>query len=465
MPNAIAYLVLALWPLVTIFMFRKWPLERALIWSLLGAYLFLPPPPAAFDFPLMPPLDKSSLPSLTTFAVVLYHMRDKVSLLPASGLGKFLVAVFVLVPILTVLTNGEAVVWGNVWIKPLGIKDILALTILQAITLLPFLMARQILSKPAAQRELLVALFVGGLIYSLPMLAEVRLSPQLNIKLYGYFQHNWLQMVRDGGFRPIVFMYHGLWVAFFAMQVFVAAVILARVETEPRRKVLFAVAAVYLLAVLVLCKSLGAILFAALLAPLVLFTGRRFQLTVAATLAILAITYPLSRGTGLVPIDAIVDLAAKVSPDRAHSIQFRFDNEGVLLDRAAEKPWFGWGSWGRNHVYNPITGAIETVTDGLWIIAIGVFGWVGFLAQFVLIALPILYLWRESFKRHVTPLTPYVGPLALMLGVNMADMIPNATLTPITWFLCGALLGYAEELRGQRVTRARSAPLGWRSVM
>ena len=105
--------------LVTIFMFRKWPLERALIWSLLGAYLFLPPPPAAFDFPLMPPLDKESLPSLTTFLIVLYYVHDKVSLMPASTLGKVLVAVFVLSPILTVLTNGQAVVWGTVWIKPL----------------------------------------------------------------------------------------------------------------------------------------------------------------------------------------------------------------------------------------------------------------------------------------------------------------------------------------------------------
>lgn len=465
MPNALAYLVLALWPLVTIFMFRKWPLERALIWSLLGAYLFLPPPPAAFDFPLMPPLDKESLPSLTTFLIVLYYVHDKVSLMPASTLGKVLVAVFVLSPILTVLTNGQAVVWGTVWIKPLGLKDIMALTILQAIILLPFLMARQVLSKPEAQRELLMALFVGGLIYSLPMLAEVRLSPQFNLKLYGYFQHNWLQMVRDGGFRPIVFMYHGLWVAFFAMQVFVAALILARSEAEPRRKLMFAAAAVYLLAVLVLCKSLGALLFAAMLAPLVLFTGRRVQLSVAAVLAVLAISYPLSRGAGLVPIDTIVDLAARVSPDRAHSIQFRFDNEAVLLDRAAEKPWFGWGSWGRNHVYNEVSGAIETVTDGLWIIAIGVFGWVGFLAQFVLISLPILLLWRESFKRHIVPLSPYVGPLALLLGVNIADMIPNATLTPITWFLCGALLGYAEQIKGQRLARARTTALGWRSVM
>jgi len=42
--------------------------------------------------------------------------------------------------------------------------------------------------------------------------------------------------------------------------------------------------------------------------------------------------------------------------------------------------------------------------------------------------------------------TPYLGALALMLAFNMIDLIPNATLTPLTWLLTGALLGYAEKL-------------------
>ena len=42
------------------------PVERALIWSILGAYLLLPPV-AASTFPLIPPLDKVSIPNLAAY--------------------------------------------------------------------------------------------------------------------------------------------------------------------------------------------------------------------------------------------------------------------------------------------------------------------------------------------------------------------------------------------------------------
>jgi len=56
MPNALATLALAVWPLVTVFLFLKLPPGRAVIATLLAGYLFLPEPPAGFDLPLIPPL-------------------------------------------------------------------------------------------------------------------------------------------------------------------------------------------------------------------------------------------------------------------------------------------------------------------------------------------------------------------------------------------------------------------------
>ena len=46
MPNALATLALAVWPLVTVFLFLKLPPGRAVIATLLTGYLFLPEPPA-----------------------------------------------------------------------------------------------------------------------------------------------------------------------------------------------------------------------------------------------------------------------------------------------------------------------------------------------------------------------------------------------------------------------------------
>ena len=46
-----------------------------------------------------------------------------------------------------------------------------------------------------------------------------------------------------------------------------------------------------------------------------------------------------------------------------------------------------------------------------------------------------------SWPQAISPLT---GALALLLAVNLADLILNATLTPITWMISGALLAQAE---------------------
>ena len=42
MPNIIAYLALFSWPIVAILLFRLLPLQKALVWTIIGGYLLLP---------------------------------------------------------------------------------------------------------------------------------------------------------------------------------------------------------------------------------------------------------------------------------------------------------------------------------------------------------------------------------------------------------------------------------------
>ncbi len=76
----------------------------------------------------------------------------------------------------------------------------------------------------------------------------------------------------------------------------------------------------------------------------------------------------------------------------------------------------------------------------------------------------MILLWRVV--RIIPPgsLSPYIGPLALILVINIVDLLPNATLTPITWIISGALLGYSEQLKKlapkKKIARAR-----WRPIM
>lgn len=463
MPNLFAFLMLVLWPVITAMLFRRLPVGRAIIASLLVAYLFLPPPPAGFDFPLLPPLTKETIPSLAMILACLILYRDRITLMPETIIGRVLVITFVCSPLATVLTNAEPVFWGQMALPALKLREAVSTMLQQALLIAPFLMARNFLRNPDDQRDILKALFIGGMVYSVLMLIEVRLSPQLNIWVYGYFQHNFDQMIRFGGFRPIVFLYHGLWVSFFAMTAVVSAAALAR-RSVTRVALGFWAAAAYLLVVLVLSKSLGAIMYGLLLVPLVAVLSSRTQLRVAALLAFVALAYPVLKGADLVPQEAMVQQAERVESDRANSLRFRFQQETILLHRAQEKPLFGWGLWGRNHIWDGATRTILTVTDGRWIILIGVLGWVGFLAEFGLLAWPIFLLWRKSGQGDVSP---WIGPMALMLGINMIDLIPNATLTPLTWLMAGAILGYAEGFsrQTQSATIRPVSPAGLRTVL
>ncbi len=448
MPNSFAYLMLLAWPVIAVGLFRLLSVERAVIWTILGGYLLLPPV-ANFDFPVVPAFDKTSIPNLAAFLICVVMLGKRVPLLPGSPTGRVLMVLFVVSPFATALTNGEPIPFDVGGLPGLRIYDSVAAVINQAIYVLPFFLAQRFLASEAAQREILLALMLAGLAYSVPMLIEVRLSPQLNTWIYGFFQHSFAQMMREGGFRPIVFLYHGLWVAFFAMTALVATVGLWR-AASPHRRTPYFLAAGYLAVVLVLCKSLGSMLYAAALVPIVALTGRKTQIRIAAGLALIAVLFPLLRGADLVPVETMLTRAEAIDEERAASLQYRFDNEDLLLARAGEKLLFGWGGWGRNQIYDPTDGKMLSVTDGRWIIVIGIYGWLGYIVEFGLLSLPLFLLAWRTRRMPAAALSPHMGPLALILGINMIDMLPNATLIPFTWLIAGAMLGHAEALAARR---------------
>ena len=308
-------------------------------------------------------------------------------------------------------------------------------------------------------RAILVALVLSGLAYSVPMLIEMRLSPQMNVWVYGFFQHDFFQTIRFGGYRPVVFLPHGLWVAFYALMCLAAALVLLR-ASPPGQLPKYLLACVYLGLLLILSKSAGPVIYALGLTPLLLLTGRRWQLGMAALLAVLVVAYPLLRGAHLVPLDGIVAVAESFDRDRALSLAFRIGNEEQLLARAMERPWFGWGGYGRNLIHDGITGRTITIADGAWIIILGIYGWLGYIAEFGLLALPLLALGREAFLQRGAAFSPYVAGVALILAANMVDLLPNATLIPFTWLMAGGLMGHAQLLARARkaaVVTARQA--------
>lgn len=458
--NSVALLALLTWPLVVFVMFRTLTLERALIWSILGGYMLLPQL-SEINLPGIPGFNKETIPNLAAFAGCLFVLGRFPSLLPDSWLGRVLLAVFVISPSVTVLSNLEPVQFGIQTFGTLevfdpsnlergslpGLRayDAASSLVNQLFVMLPFFLARNILNTAEALREVLVALVIAGLIYALPMLFEVRFSPQLHTWVYGFFQHDFIQAIRAGGFRPFVFMPHGIWVAFFAFMCTMAAAALLRLS-PPQRRGRMLLLVMLMAGLLVICKTLGPLLMAVVFVPVLLVLRPRAHLAISALIALAVLIYPLLRGSGLVPVERILQWAAAIDPERAASLAYRFSNEDLILEHVAHKMLFGWGGWGRFRPHDPLTGTSEVVVDGAWIITIGHSGWLGYLALFGLLTLPLLALWWQARKPYAPAVSLPASAVALILAANLLDLVPNDTLIPFTWLMAGALLGHAEAL-------------------
>lgn len=465
MPNLLASFVLYSYPLVVLVLFRKLERPQALIWSIMAGYLFLPEQ-TGIDLPLLPRLDKTLIPSLSAAVMCLvmpdrsdgrrgapHPGRDKERIsmaAPGDWIADLCILVLLAVPIAIYATNTDPVIAGPRFITGLRPYDIFSMMLNTGVTLLPFLLSRRYLNTAEAQTGLLRAFVAAGLVYTVLILIEVRLSPQMNKWIYGFYSHSFAQHIRAGGFRPMVFIEHGLRVGIFMAMATLAALTLFRARrtvpdapqgrktatgSAPWSPVTFFWIFLWLLFILVLSKTIGALAITMLLIPVVGIMGSRLQTLIASGLTVMILLYPMLRAADVVPVERIVAAAQDISTDRAQSLQFRLDNEDILLERAREKPVFGWGDWGRSRVYAPDTGRDLSVTDGSWIIAFGSVGWVGYIARFGLLALPVLTLaWRRRDTLVVT------GGLALMLVANMIDLIPNSGLTPLTWMLAGTLM-------------------------
>lgn len=435
MGNAVAYAALFAWPVVAILLFRALPPHRAIIWTILGGYLLLPVR-TGIDLPLLPAFDKTSIPAFAALALCLPLLRRPTELLPRGRLPRLLTVVFLLAPFATVAVNGDPVIVGPRVLPGLQPYDAFSFALSHAVFIVPFLLGQRFLADERALRDLLIAVAVAGLIYSLPALFEVRMSPQLQRWVYGHGPQAFIQQIRFGGFRPVVFLGHGLAVALFVAMAFLAAIALWRGSARSVRA-RWMLAAGWLGMTLVLCKTASAWAYATILGPLLL-AGRRLQRLALLLIGAAVLLYPILRGADLVPTRQLEAAAALVSEERAGSLRYRFDNEDILLARANEQPLFGWGGWGRNRVFDPVTGRDVSVTDGWWIIVIGQYGWVGYLAEFGLLTLPLLLLAR----RRIGGQAPFAAiALGIVLAANLIDLLPNSGITPLTWMLAGALAG------------------------
>jgi hypothetical protein len=442
-PNLFAYVALLCWPIAALLLYKCCSVTQATVWTILGGFLLLPVG-VSLKFEMIPQFDKNTIPNICALIGCIGVARRPVRIGRRIGLIEILIAIYIISPIVTSYLNPDPIIIGPLVLPGVGLYDGISAAISQVMFFLSFQIGRRYLRSAADTEEILRALVLAGLVYSLPMLFEIRMSPQLHNWIYGFHSSEFLQQMREGGFRPMVFTGHGLIASFFIMTTAVAAAAFWRLKVRAFNLAPPAIAG-YLAGLLVLCKSSSALIYGLVAMPLVRFASVRLQLGAAVVLVTLALAFPLLRTADLFPTAALVNVSSEFSQERADSLDFRFRNEQALLERANEKFWFGWGRYGRSRVYDEC-GSDRSVTDGYWIIMLGNFGFIGFLAFFLLLTIPVFYAASAlKFTHSLRESIPFAA-LALIVAIGVVNQLPNAFVNGWTLLLTGALCGRAEFL-------------------
>jgi len=420
------------WPILVVALFGMLPPRRAVLVAFIGGYLLLPM--AGYTF--------TGLPAYTKVTATAYGVLLGVIAFDFARVMTFRfrlldlpMAIWCLVPFASSVTNG------------LGAYDGLSAVFIQIMTWgVPYLMGRLYLNDLEGLRELAIAIFIGGLIYVPLCLIEIRLSPRLHIWVYGFHQHSWRQSSRFGGWRPTVFMQHGLAVAFWMVTSGLVGYWLWRSKAMLRLlNIPMAALVAVVLGVGILCRSAGAVVL--LIAGIAMLEGlRRVRMKwIPVALALAPILYMGVRAPGIWDASHLLNAVQSIPmlDERTESFQYRLDAENILAEHAMRQPVFGWGAWGRNRPSNLGHEADAVATDGLWIIAFGQRGAVGLAALTAAMLLPILLIIRRlPAQAWWHPQGAPIAALCAVVILFMIDSLFNAMLSPVFVLVVGGLTGW-----------------------
>ncbi len=445
--NPLVPLVMFGWIPAVLYLFMRFPAQWAIVASFITAWLFLP----LAEFPL------PGLPDYTKMSATCYGILLATFIFDAKRFSSFQLSwldlpmlIWCVCPFASSISNS------------LGPYDGFSAALLQTVTWgVPYFLGRIYLNNLNGLRRLAIGIFAGGLIYIPLCLVETRIGPQLHLWIYGFTQtFDWGTAIRYGGYRPTVFMQTGLMVGAWMMAAALIGVWLWKAGVIRQ---LWAIPIGWLVAALlvtfVLIKSTGA-WFLLAIGIVILFLARCFRTAFVLLLLIVSISVYLYFGvTGIYITDQVASSISGVVPEeRVESLEFRFNNEELLSDKARERIIFGWGGWGRNRIYDE-WGKDISITDSLWIIAFGANGAVGLLSLTASLLLPVIgFLRRYPASLWFNPKVAPAAALAVLLTLYMLDCLLNAMINPIYTLVCGGIAGVAlKQTRTSKVVRASSS--------
>ena len=415
------------WLLVTPVLFLVTTTRTAILTAYLGAWMFLPW--QGYRLAYFPDYDKVVATNLAVFLGILLFDNRQLFKFQPRWFDLILLGWLVL-PIATSLANG------------LGLYDGLANVLSKIIVWgLPYLIGRIYFNDLASIRRLALALFVAGLVYTPFCLWEIRMSPQLNLQVYGYRPHNFFGSVRLGGYRPTVFMKNGLMLGMWMTITCLAGFWLWRSGAVRR---LWGFPAWIFVAILggttILCRSAYA-MFLLFLGLGVLFLTQWTRTRIFLVCFVLMVpVYMVGRSTGVLPKAPLLQLARALTNEaRAQSLEHRLQQETIFVRHAMKRPIFGWGGWNRAR---PSKDEWQRGVDAFWVITTGTYGLLGLLTVTTLFLMPVVLLIRRypAAQWH-TPEVGAIAALCVVVGVQTYDNLLNAMYNPLIVVTVGGLLG------------------------
>ena len=396
--------------------------------------LFLPEQ-AGFRLPLIPDYQGMAATCYGIVLAIFVYDRERLTEFRLSWID-IPMLIWCVCSIFTSLSNG------------LGFYDGLNEAINESVAWgLPYFLGRIYLSNLEGLRELAVCIIKGGLLYVPLCLYEGRMSPQLHNQVYGYYPHlsGIAQAYRLGGFRPMVFMEHGLMVGMWMMTVALITFWLWRAQAiSTIWQIPLKYWVILVLITFVLCRSLGTYVYF-LYALLILFSTKWLRSRCLIFFLVTGIIYYLyTSTTGHFNSEGIISLIKHINPERVQSLEYRFENEILLAEHARERLILGWGEWGRNRVYEENWHGIfedVAITDSLWILTFGINGLVGLISLFASLLLPVIgfcfggYPLKTWFEPKVAP----AAVLAVSLLLFVLDCLLNDMFNPIFPLISGGL--------------------------
>lgn len=451
-------LALVAWiPLTAILFVLLRPHVAAAVSMVFGVALL--PSLRAIPLPVLPDLTQYTVPVMASFAMVLIRYPQRLMAARPGRGAEALILAMVAGALVTNLTNTDPQVFASTVLPGMSATDSVNDGLQMIIRWgLPFLLGRALVRTEKEASEVLTVLALAGLFYVPFVLVELAIGPYFHALVYGAppspatFWHS----LKYGGFRPVVLMNHGLTLSGFMLYSTIAWVGLLRSRVKPFRLPMRPIS-VGMAVVVAFCKSRAVYIYGVMSIPMLLFARPRLQMLAIAGLATVILTYPFLRSLDLIPVQAVADIAEEYAGyEAAQSFTQRIETEGEILGRTSERYFFGWGGYSRYFVYDPVTGQVQSVMDGFWLIVFGKGGLFRFLTLFVFLVSPVFYALRRIDRITSRRAQVMVCCLSWIVVLRTFDLLPNSTVDPYLTFLGGVTCGLArhESLRKSPPSRA-----------